>query len=115
MALSQQRCVMNLFRRPRRNRKTAAIRDLVAETTITCNSLVYPVFIRSGKGFSEPISTMPGQNRMSVDVLAEKIREWKSLGLKHYALFPQIEENKKDRLGREALNDNGLLATAIRE
>jgi porphobilinogen synthase len=106
---------MNLSKRPRRNRKNSAMRELVAETTLSVENLVYPVFICDGLGISHPIRTMPGQNRTSVDILCKQIHEWKGLGLKHYALFPQIEENLKDRFGKEALNENGLLANAIRQ
>jgi porphobilinogen synthase len=106
---------MQLFKRPRRNRKSQAVRNLVAETHLSAENLVYPVFIKAGNQITEPIKTMPGQDRLSVDVLCKKIEHWKSLGLKHYALFPQIEEKLKDPRGQEALNENGLLANAIRQ
>jgi porphobilinogen synthase len=106
---------MKLFKRPRRNRKTAFLRDLVAETFLSPAHLVYPVFITAGKNVTEPIRTLPGQDRTSVDILCRRISEWKNLGLKHYALFPQIAESLKDPRGREALNENGLLAQAIRQ
>jgi porphobilinogen synthase len=106
---------MKLFKRPRRNRKTAFLRDLVAETFLSPAHLVYPVFITAGKNVTEPIRTLPGQDRTSVDILCRRISEWKNLGLKHYALFPQIAESLKDPHGREALNENGLLAQAIRQ
>jgi len=106
---------MNLLRRPRRNRKSPGIRNLIAETHLNADSLVYPVFITAGREISTPISTLPGQERMSVDILIKKMRTWIDLGLKHYALFPQIAENLKDPKGLEALNENGLLANAIRQ
>lgn len=106
---------MKLFKRPRRNRKSQALRDLVAETHLTTDHLVYPVFIKAGRDLSEPIRTLPGQDRLSVDILCKNIAQWKNLGLKHYALFPQIEESLKDPRGREALNGDGLLARAIQE
>jgi porphobilinogen synthase len=104
-----------ISRRPRRNRKNAAIRDLVAETNISTNNLIYPVFICDGKNITIPIKSMPGQNRVSVDVLCESLLEWTRLGLKHLALFPQISENMKDSLGKESLNNNGLLPNCIKK
>lgn len=100
--------------RPRRNRKSAAIRELLAETCLTSSHLIYPVFICDGKSVEEPIKTLPGQSRWSVDLLSKQISEWKKLGLKHYALFPKIEDRLKDPRGKESLNDNGLLARAIK-
>ena len=106
---------MIISRRPRRNRKNAAIRDLVAETNLSTNNLIYPVFICDGKNTTIPLKSMPGQNRMSVDVLCESLQEWTRLGLKHVALFPQISENLKDSYGKESLNNNGLLPNAIKK
>ncbi len=105
---------MNHSRRPRRNRKSSAIRDLVAETSIDINCLIYPVFICDGQNSSTPILTLPGQSRMTVDLLCKKITEWKALGLKHFALFPQIAGHLKNPYGKEALNPKGLLPRAIR-
>lgn len=102
------------LRRPRRNRKNVSIRNLIAETELTAEHLIYPVFICEGQKISTPIKTMPGQYRMSVDVLTERVVKWKSLGLTHFALFPQIEEKLKDSRAREALNENGLLPKALK-
>ncbi len=106
---------MELLRRPRRNRQTQGLRDLVAEAYLNPAHLVYPVFISEGENQITPITTLPGQDRVSVDVLCKRLHEWIDLGLKHFALFPQIAENLKDPKGREALNENGLLARAIKQ
>ncbi len=103
-----------LSRRPRRNRKNESIRNMLAETHLSVENLIYPVFICEGKNVVSPIKTMPGQDRLSVDVLSEKIRTWKSLGLRHFALFPQIDEKLKDPFGKESLNENGLLPRALK-
>ncbi len=105
---------MNILKRPRRNRKSSALRDLVAETRLTADHLIYPVFICSGQKIIQPIKTLPGQDRISVDILCERLKQWKSLGLRHLALFPQIDESLKDPRAQESLNDQGLLAQAIR-
>ncbi|MBC7466105.1 MAG: porphobilinogen synthase [Bdellovibrio sp.] len=105
---------MSQIQRPRRNRKNQAIRDLVSETQILTQNLIYPVFVCEGNNTETPIKAMPGQSRWTPDLLSKKITEWKNLGLNHYALFPQIEESKKDSRGTEALNDNGLLPDTIK-
>ncbi len=102
------------IRRPRRNRKDIPTRNMLAETHLSVEHLIYPVFICDGQKISTPIKTMPGQDRLSVDLLCEKITQWKSLGLRHLALFPQIDEKLKDPKGKEALNNNGLLPRAIK-
>jgi porphobilinogen synthase len=102
------------FERPRRNRKSAPIRELLAETCLTSSHLIYPVFVCDGQGVQEPIRTLPGQYRWSLDLLTKKIGEWQKLGLKHFALFPKIEESLKDSHGKESLNDHGLLARTIK-
>lgn len=106
---------MTVVQRPRRNRKNQGIRDLIAETQLNVQQLIYPVFAQEGKGAESPIKTLPGQSRLSPDVLSKKISEWKKMGITHYALFPQIAENKKDSTGSEALNDNGLLPSTIKK
>jgi len=100
--------------RPRRNRKNEGIRQLVAQTEIQAKHLIYPVFVCEGTNLEAPITTMPGQSRLSPDLLSKKISEWKKLGLNHFALFPQIAETKKDSRGTEALNDKGLLPQTIK-
>lgn len=105
---------MDQNQRPRRNRKNQGIRDLVSQTEIHAKNLIYPVFITSGTNTETPITTMPGQSRWTPDLLSKKITEWKSLGISHYALFPQIAEEKKDKHGTESLNENGLLPQTIK-
>lgn len=105
---------MSQTQRPRRNRKNQSIRDLVAQTQIHTENLIYPVFVCEGKNTETPIKTMPGQSRWTPDLLSKKIKAWKELGLTHYALFPQIAENKKDSYGTEALNDNGILPQTLK-
>ncbi len=105
---------MILSKRPRRLRKSEAVRNLVAQTQLSAAQLVYPVFICAGTKVIQPIQSLPEQDRVSVDVLCDRISHWKSLGIKHYALFTQIAEDLKSPEGSEALNESGLLATAIK-
>lgn len=105
---------MKLTQRPRRNRKNQQIRDLTAETHLLPQHLIYPVFVCEGSNVDSPIKTLAGQSRWSPDLLSKKVAQWKKLGLTHFALFPQIAEDKKDSRGSEALNDHGLLANTIK-
>lgn len=105
---------MKHLQRPRRNRKNAGLRELVAETHLNVSQLIYPVFVCEGSNLESPIKSLAGQSRWSPDLLSKQIKEWKKLGLNHYALFPQISENKKTSDAREALNDNGLLPQTIK-
>ncbi|MBX9766989.1 MAG: porphobilinogen synthase [Bdellovibrionales bacterium] len=102
-------------RRPRRNRKDAVVRGMVRETHLCVDHLIRPLFVKVGKGLREPISSMPGQFRFSVDQLLKEVESSMALGLKAFALFPAIEEGKKDPLAKESKNPKGLYPTAIRE
>jgi porphobilinogen synthase len=105
---------MKQLQRPRRNRKNEGVRELVAETHLNVSQLIYPVFVCEGSNLESPIKTLPGQSRWSPDLLSKQIKNWKNLGLYHYALFPQIPDNKKTPDAREALNAKGLLAQTIK-
>ncbi len=98
--------------RPRRLRRTQAIRDLVAETVLTVNDLVYPLFVCEGKNVCQAVPSMPGVNRLSVDALVEECKETAELGIKAVLLFGVPE--KKDPLGRGAYDPNGIVCRAIR-
>lgn len=100
---------LNLKQRPRRNRRTSEIRDLVAESTINLNSLVLPFFVEEGKNVKTSIKTLPGLFRYSSDALLVEIEECLKLGLRSFALFPQISDALKDQTATEVLNKNGLI------
>jgi porphobilinogen synthase len=99
--------------RLRRNRRTQFIRDLVQENHITVKDLVYPVFIVDGRSRQEPILSMPGQNRVSLDNLLIIADLCVSAGIPAIALFPVIEGGK-DLLASESYNDDGLVPRAIK-
>lgn len=107
---------MELKMRPRRLRALASTRELIAETPYPSPAkLIYPVFIQSGKNKSEEIASMPGQFRLSIDLLLQKIAHWKKMGILNYALFPKIEDSLKNENATEALNKNGFLPQAIKQ
>lgn len=105
---------LELLERPRRNRKNATVRNLVRETELSVRDLVYPVFIMEGANREEPIPSMPGMTRKTVDVLLKEVEECVSLGVKAIAPFPSIAESKKDRTGSESFNPDGLVPTCVR-
>lgn len=105
---------LDILERPRRNRKSSAIRDLVRETELSVKDLVYPVFIMEGREKEESIPSMPGMTRKTVDVLLKEVEECVSLGISAIAPFPSIEEIKKDRIGSESYNPDGLVPTCVR-
>ena len=73
--------------RPRRNRRTPAIRNLVRETNLTSHDLIAPLFVMEGKNISEPIHSMPGISRFSIDLLVQECKELYSLGIPCVSLF----------------------------
>lgn len=101
-------------RRPRRLRRNATIRGWVRETRLTPDRLVLPLFVLDGLSRSEPIASMPGHARMSVDLLIARCREATSLGVKAFALFPAIGPSLKTSDAREAVNPDNLLCKTVR-
>ncbi|MDY2984423.1 MAG: porphobilinogen synthase [Synergistes jonesii] len=99
--------------RPRRLRRNKIIRDLAAETRLSPSMLVYPLFIREGRGIVEDIPAMPGQKRYSPDTLPRALEEVQKAGVNSVLLFG-IPEHKDER-GSEAYNDNGVIQQALRE
>ncbi len=98
----------------RRLRKSAALRALVQENTLTVGDLIWPVFVRDGVGISEPIASMPGVNRMSVDKVVEAAREAASLGIPAICIFPYTDPSLKTDACEEAWNPDNLANRAIR-
>jgi porphobilinogen synthase len=105
--------MLNLVERPRRNRRTDAIRRMVRETLVTPADFVAPLFVMEGKNERTPIGSMPGCFRLTLDLLLAECRELDSLGVPGVALFPALDAVKKDRRGTESLNPDGLFPRAI--
>ncbi|MGZ3788259.1 MAG: porphobilinogen synthase [Bacteriovorax sp.] len=101
--------------RPRRNRKTQAIRNLIRETHLTPHDLIAPLFVIEGSNVSEPIHSMPGISRLSIDLLVKECAELYHLGVPCVSLFPAIDDRLKDAKASEAYNPNGLYQRAIKE
>jgi porphobilinogen synthase len=87
---------------------------MVAETVMTPADLIWPLFVTEGNGIEEPIASLPGVSRWSVDRIAERAREAEALGIPCIALFPNTPANLRSDDGREALNRDNLMCRAIR-
>jgi porphobilinogen synthase len=89
-------------------------RRLMRENSLTANDLIYPVFVIEGERRTEAVSSMPGVERMSVDLLVEDARAVHDLGIPVMALFPVVPAEKKSEAGEEAYNPEGLAQRAVR-
>lgn len=101
--------------RPRRNRKSAAIRAMVQETQVLNSDLIFPLFLIEGKNISSEVKSMPGIHRFSSDLLLKEIETCMNLGINSFALFPNISESLKDKYAKESYNHEGLYLKALRE
>ncbi|HUO96717.1 MAG TPA: porphobilinogen synthase [Steroidobacteraceae bacterium] len=100
--------------RMRRMRRDAFSRRLMRETRLSTDDLIYPMFVIEGRGARVPVPSMPGVERVSVDVLVEEARELVALGIPALALFPVPDAATKSLDGREAWNPEGLVQRAVR-
>ena len=100
--------------RPRRLRRTESLRRMVRETTLSVNDLIYPMFVTEGEGQKVEIASMPDCYRYSLDLLLKEVQQVYDLGINAIALFPVIPEEKKDNLGTESYNSNGLVQRTVK-
>jgi porphobilinogen synthase len=101
--------------RMRRNRRAEAIRSLVRETQVTPADFIWPLFVVEGEGQQVPIDSMPGIFRWSRDLLKKEALAAFDLGIPAVALFPALDESKKDPLAKESTNPDGLLQRTVRD
>jgi len=105
---------MYLQRRNRILRKSAAIRSLVAETVLTPNDFIVPLFIDEGENIKTEIPSMPGYYRYSLDLIILEVKELWKLGIKCVLLFVKAKDEVKDNTGKEAWNPDGLMQRSIK-
>ena len=103
---------LDLLSRPRRNRKSAAIRDAVRETWLGPEHFIYPLFIHEGLE-DIPIGSMPGRARLSPAGLLREVERAMEHGIRSLVLFPAIDESLKSSEGAEAHNEAGLIPRTI--
>ncbi|MBC6605990.1 porphobilinogen synthase [Hymenobacter sp. BT188] len=101
--------------RPRRNRKSEVIRNMVQETNLTTHDFIYPIFLTEGQNQLVEVKSMPGIFRYSADRIIDEIGACVELGIKSFAPFPQINVELKDRLARESANPEGLYLRTVSE
>ena len=104
-----------MLQRPRRNRKSEVIRQMVQDTHISAANLIFPLFIIDGNNQKTEVSSMPGIYRYSIDNLLREVESCMKLGLKSFDLFPNIDEALKDKYATESYRDESLYLRAIRD
>lgn len=100
--------------RPRRNRKSAAIRAMVEETQLGSQHLIYPLFLKDGNNIKEEVSSLPGNYRWSIDQLLPEFEKWMKLGIMTFDLFPAVDEHLKDQIGSYSYADENFYLHIIR-
>jgi porphobilinogen synthase len=105
---------LDLVHRPRRNRRADWARRLVRETSLTVDDLIWPLFVREGTSVVEPIASMPGVSRLSVDEVVKAARVAADAGIPVIALFPYTNPDLRNEQGSEALNGHNLVCQVCR-
>ena len=101
--------------RPRRNRKSTAIRNLVEETNLGPQHLIYPIFLKDGKNIKEEVSSLPNNYRWSLDRLLPEIDECMNLGVQTFDIFPCVDEVLKDKIASYSYAEDNFYLEAIRQ
>ena len=101
--------------RPRRNRKSTAIRNLVEETNLGPQHLIYPIFLKDGKNIKEEVSSLPNNYRWSLDRLLPEIEECMNLGVQTFDIFPCVDEALKDKIASYSYAEDNFYLEAIRQ
>ena len=104
-----------MIRRPRRNRNSVAVRDMVEETQLRTQNLIYPLFLQDGKNIKEEIKSLPSNYRWSLDNLLPEIESNIILGLDKFVLFPAVEDYLKDTVATYSYADDNFYLNAIRK
>lgn len=102
-----------MLQRPRRNRKSAVIRDMIQENRLSPSNLIFPLFIVEGENQKTEVASMPGIYRYSIDMLLKEVESCMNLGLKAFDLFPSVEESLKDKFATESYREGSLYLRAI--
>ena len=101
--------------RPRRNRKSNAIRNMVSETKLSASALIYPLFLIDGINKKIAIESMPNCYRWSIDLLLKEVEDCGKLGIENFVLFPAVEEHLKDKKATYSYNSKNFYLKAIKE
>lgn len=104
-----------LTRRPRRNRKSEAVRALVEETTVTTNDLIFPLFLIDGHNRKTEVASMPGIYRLSPDLMLREVEACLNLGIRAFDIFPAVEDALKDKHATRSYDPGFFYLKALRE
>lgn len=104
-----------MLRRPRRNRKSEAVRNLVEETSLSVKDLIFPMFLVDGVNKKVAIDSMPGIHRFSIDTMLGEIESCLKLGIQAFDVFPAYPDNLKDAVASESYNPETFYLKALRE
>jgi porphobilinogen synthase len=102
-------------RRPRRNRKSPVLRKMVEETKVGTEHLIYPIFLKDGRGIKEEISSLPNNYRWSIDLLLKEIESCVNLGIMTFDMFPAVDDTLKDQIASYSYADDNFYLKAIYE
>lgn len=105
----------HMMRRPRRNRKSQAIRDMVEETSISVNDLIFPIFLIDGKNKKTEVASMPGIFRLSPDLILHEIEECMNLGVRAFDVFPAVEDQFKDKTATKSYDPDFFYLRTLKE
>lgn len=103
------------IRRPRRNRKSEAVRAMVEETRVTTDDLIFPLFLLDGKNQKIEVASMPGIFRFSTDLMLKEVEECMKLGIRAFDIFPAVEDQYKDKTATKSYDPNFFYLRALRE
>jgi porphobilinogen synthase len=101
--------------RPRRNRKSSAIRNMVEETKLGVENLIYPIFLKEGKNIKEEVSSLPNNFRWSIDTLLPEIESCMNLGIQTFDIFPAVDDSLKDQVASYSYASDNFYLEAIRQ
>lgn len=104
-----------MIQRPRRNRKSQVIRDLIQEHTLSVNDFIFPLFLIEGKNSKSEVKSMPGIHRLSTDLMLKEIEACMKLGIKTFDIFPSLHDKYKDKKATESTNKKGLYLRTLAE
>lgn len=105
---------MSIVQRPRRNRKSSAIRSMVEETKVTTDDLIFPLFLIDGQNTKTEVGSMPGIFRLSVDLMLKEIEECLKLGINTFDVFPAVEDQWKDKTATKSYDHAFFYLRALR-
>jgi porphobilinogen synthase len=104
-----------MLRRPRRNRKSQVIRDMVEETHVTSSDLIFPIFLIDGKNSQSEVGSMPGIFRLSPDLLLKEVEECMNIGIKAFDIFPAVEDAHKDKTATKSYDPDFFYLKTLKE